>query len=190
MTVVEIGILLFGLSLDVAAVVMCDGATLEKIEKEKVFSICGIFCLWQFAAIMAGNLVSYMLVFWHTGDSVQKVWNQIAGMIFAGIGSCMVYKAWQRRQILERRSDIEFRKICKEALITSGQAFFAGIGLGLLDTRMNIVAGILEGVTVFAVIMGIYIGYRFGYEQKTKAYLVGGAMLLIEGICIWFRTMQ
>jgi putative Mn2+ efflux pump MntP len=41
--------------------------------------------------------------------------------------------------------------------------------------------------TVAMVIAGLYVGYHWGYEQKTKAYAVGGVLLLAGAVDTLFR---
>ena len=189
MTILEIGVIALGLSLDVFAVTICEGAMLASIEKKKLFLVCGIFCLWQFIAVMAGNLITYIPVFARATDTLQRVWNQVSAVIFIGLGGYMLYKAWKRESIFEQRSEIGYRKVCAAALLTSADAFIAGIGFGLLNTKMNIVGGILEIITICCVVFGIYTGYRLGYEQKTKAYLIGGLLLCVSGIRVWIQAI-
>ena len=44
-------------------------------------------------------------------------------------------------------------------------------------------------ITILVVIAGIYTGYRLGYEQKTKAYNIGGILLMISAINIIVKYM-
>ena len=42
-------------------------------------------------------------------------------------------------------------------------------------------------VTIAMVIIGLYTGYRLGFEQKSKAYIGGGALLIAAGIDVIVR---
>ena len=45
------------------------------------------------------------------------------------------------------------------------------------------------GRTILSVIIGVYIGYRMGYEQKTKAYGIGGIILIFSAIELIVRYL-
>ncbi|MDY3765998.1 MAG: manganese efflux pump [Lachnospiraceae bacterium] len=189
MTILEIGTIALGLSLDVFAVTICEGAMLASIEKKKLVFVCAIFCLWQLTAVMAGNLITYIPVFARATDKLQSIWDQVSAVIFIGLGGYMLYKAWKRESIFEQRSEIGYQKICAAAFLTSVDAFFAGIGFGLLNIKMHIVETMIEIITICCVILGIYTGYRLGYEQKTKAYVIGGILLAVSGIRVWIQAI-
>ena len=52
---------------------------------------------------------------------------------------------------------------------------------------MTIVLIMVVCLTVLMVVFGLYTGYRFGFEQKTKAYSIGGVLLIIGGIDVVIR---
>ena len=55
MSLIEILIISIGLSLDVYAVVVCQGAVLLKIEKTKLLKMSLFFCAWQVVAVSIGH---------------------------------------------------------------------------------------------------------------------------------------
>lgn len=189
MNLVEIILISIGLSLDIFAVTICEGAMLARIEKKKLVIMCAIFCLWQLVAVQAGNLISLIPIFADSTTSMQVVWNGISITILIGLGVYMLYKAWRRETIFEHVSDISYKKVCITALITSIDAFFAGIGFGFMEAEFIIVQIAIETATILSVILGVYTGYRMGYEQKTKAYGIGGIILICSAIEIVFRSV-
>ena len=66
--------------------------------------------------------------------------------------------------------------------MTSLDALFAGIGLAVMDTALWKEALALAVGTIVTGVLGAWIGYRLGVEQKNKAYLVGGVLLVIAGL--------
>ena len=56
------------------------------------------------------------------------------------------------------------------------------MAFGFLGTSMMITLIMIVCFTILVVIAGFYTGYRLGFEQKTKAYSVGGILLIIGGI--------
>ena len=158
MSLIEILIISIGLSLDVYAVVVCQGAVLLKIEKTKLLKMSLFFCAWQVVAVAIGHAVT-------------------------------LYKAWKNEGILERLSDVNYKQLCVAAFFTSLDALFAGMGFGLLKARFYIVALSILIITAVMVILGLYTGMRLGYEQKTKAYGIGGILLLISAIDVVLKYL-
>ena len=109
MSLIEILIISIGLSLDVYAVVVCQGAVLLNIEKSKLlkmslFFLClagGCRCHWPCSHIdsLSGGYCHIM--------SVISV-NSISVIIFTVMGAYMLYKAWKNEGILERLSDVNY----------------------------------------------------------------------------------
>lgn len=189
MSLVEILIASVGLSLDVYAVVVCQGAVLLKIEKMKLFKMCLIFCIWQVAAVEVGHLITLIPYFSIKAENVQNICEMISVIIFMVLGLYMLYKAWKNEGILERLSEINYKQVCIAACFTSIDALLAGMGFGFLDTEAVAVDLSILIVTAFVVILGLYTGYRLGYEHKTKAYGIGGTLLLISAVDIVFRYL-
>ena len=182
MSIWEIIFLAIGLSLDVYAVVVLYGAMLAKIEKKKLACMSIIFCAWQVLSILAGNLVTLIPVFRETSLGMQRLWDGLSVVIFFALGAYMLYKAWRREVVFERRTEISYKNVCVMAAITSLDAFFAGIGAGFLETGLLEEAIVIGISTIVLVILGIYTGYRLGYEQKKPANGIGGVILIIAGI--------
>ncbi len=187
MNLIEILLVSVGLSLDVFAVVVCQGAVLLKIEKAKLFKMCLLFCAWQACAVFLGHMLTAIPYLSVAATGVRFIWELIAVCIFIGLGCYMVYKAWKKEQILEHRSEINYKTLCVAAFFTSIDAFAAGIGFGFMKTQIMATVICILIVTVVTVIAGLITGYRLGYEEKTKAYGIGGILLFIAAIELAFR---
>ena len=95
----------------------------------------------------------------------------------------MIWKGLKKRNILEQRNDeIDWKKTTFLALITSVDAFLAGIGMGFLEAQMIHQSLTIFPITVLSVIGGVYVGYRLGTVHNSLAYLAGGALFLIAGV--------
>ena len=79
--------------------------------------------------------------------------------------------------------------MCLAAGITSLDAFFAGIGTGFLETELLAELITMAVVTILIVILGMYTGYRLGWEQKKKANGLGGIILCLAGIDVIIRYL-
>lgn len=95
----------------------------------------------------------------------------------------MIWKGLKKRNILEQRNDeIDWKKTTFLALITSVDAFLAGIGMGFLEAQMIHQSLTIFPITVLSVIGGVYVGYRLGTVHNSRAYLAGGALFPIAGV--------
>lgn len=189
MSLIEILIISIGLSLDVYAVVVCQGAVLLKIEKTKLLKMSLFFCAWQVVAVAIGHAVTLIPYLADIAKNVSYVGEFISVIIFTVIGVYMLYKAWKNEGILERLSDVNYKHLCVVAFFTSLDALFVGMGFGLLKARFYIVALSILIITAVMVILGLYTGMRLGYEQKTKAYGIGGILLLISAIDVVLKYL-
>lgn len=95
----------------------------------------------------------------------------------------MIWKGLKKRNILEQRNDeIDWKKTTFLALVTSVDAFLAGIGMGFLEAQMIHQSLTIFPITVLSVIGGVYVGYRLGTVHNSQAYLAAGALFLIAGV--------
>lgn len=189
MSLAEILLVSVGLSFDVFAAMICEGAMLARVEKKKLIFICLIFCIWQQAAVVCGNLITLIPVFADSSREMQTAGSCLSMIIFVTLGIYMLWKAYRKEAFLEQCAKISYRKIWLLAVATSIDAFFAGIGFGFLDAEMAAVGLTLAVITALFVIGGIYTGYRLGYEEKAKAHGIGGVILIIAGMDVIIRYL-
>jgi putative Mn2+ efflux pump MntP len=139
--------------------------------------------------VEAGNLIAMIPIFSKVSTDVENIWQFFSVIIFFALGTYMLYKAWKKEIILEQRSEINYKKVCAAAMITSLDALFAGLGIGFFGSRLLILAVMIAIITFLFVILGIITGYRLGYEQKTKVYWGGGMILIAAGIDVIIRYL-
>ena len=144
--------------------------------------LCFLFGGMQLGTLLIGNLITLLPMFsWAHAQDMADSWEGLTVLIFAGLGIYMICKGIKRENVLERRQDtIDWKTTTILSALTSIDAFFAGVGLGFLDTEMICQALTLFPVTVLEVIFGIIVGYRLGLKHNRHAYWIGGALLLIS----------
>lgn len=176
-----------GISLDIFATVACKGAQLSKIEKKPLVLLCLLFAVWQTAALYIGSAAGTLLR-WREGNPNDSATEIIAAAILGILGIRMLRLAWLNEPILEYRDDQYAWKslIGRLALISIG-TLALGTAMGFLGTATVILLTAISAATVLVVISGLYVGYHFGYEQKTKAYAIGGLLLLVGAVDTVFR---
>lgn len=179
MGLLELFILAVGLSMDAFAVSICKGLATEKIHIKHSL-ITGAW-FGGFQALMP--LVGFLL-----GTSfekyVTKIDHWIAFILLGAIGANMIKEAFGKEDA-ETDASFGFKTMLVMAVATSIDALAVGISLALLPDINIFAAVIFIGITTFVFsAFGVKIGNVFGEKYKSKAELLGGAILIVLGIKI------
>lgn len=189
MSWIEIVLITIGMSLDTFAAVECQGALVAKLEKKRLSMAVTVIALWQTIALLIGSFLVTLLNQYDTQLSGEAFIGRIlAILILFGMGIRMFVKAWRNERIVEKREDgLDIKKtffsIAKGTIFT----ILTGIAFAFLEADIKAVLIMIICVTIAMVIIGLYTGYRLGFEQKSKAYIGGGALLIAAGIDVIVR---
>ena len=169
-----------GVSLDIFATMECEGSVVAKIDKKKLAEISILTVVFQMAVLYLGSLGSGRLMHQEgVAENEILLSNVIAAIIFAGLGVHLIIKAVRN----ERRQDtFSWKKILLGIVGTGIYTLLAGFAFGLMGIRMRACILLLGVCSLLMVIAGVYTGYRFGFEQKKKAYGIGAVLLWAAGI--------
>ena len=189
MSWIEIVLITIGMSLDTFAAVECQGALVAKLEKKRLSMAVTVIALWQTIALLIGSFLVTLLNQYDTQLSGEAFIGRIlAILILFGMGLRMFVKAWRNERIVEKREDgLDIKKtffsIAKGTIFT----ILTGIAFAFLEADIKAVLIMIICVTIAMVSIGLYTGYRLGFEQKSKAYIGGGALLIAAGIDVIVR---
>ena len=189
MSWIEIVLITIGMSLDTFAAVECQGALVAKLEKKRLSKAVTVIALWQTIALLIGSFLVTLLNQYDTQLSGEAFIGRIlAILILFGMGLRMFVKAWRNERIVEKREDgLDIKKtffsIAKGTIFT----ILTGIAFAFLEADIKAVLIMIICVTIAMVSIGLYTGYRLGFEQKSKAYIGGGALLIAAGIDVIVR---
>ena len=189
MSWIEIVLITIGMSLDTFAAVECQGALVANLEKKRLSMAVTVIALWQTIALLIGSFLVTLLNQYDTQLSGEAFIGRIlAILILFGMGLRMFVKAWRNERIVEKREDgLDIKKtffsIAKGTIFT----ILTGIAFAFLEADIKAVLIMIICVTIAMVIIGLYTGYRLGFEQKSKAYIGGGALLIAAGIDVIVR---
>ena len=189
MSWIEIVLITIGMSLDTFAAVECQGALVAKLGKKRLSMAVTVIALWQTIALLIGSFLVTLLNQYDTQLSGEAFIGRIlAILILFGMGLRMFVKAWRNERIVEKREDgLDIKKtffsIAKGTIFT----ILTGIAFAFLEADIKAVLIMIICVTIAMVIIGLYTGYRLGFEQKSKAYIGGGALLIAAGIDVIVR---
>lgn len=189
MSLIEIVLITIGVSLEIFATLECQGALVAKLEKKQLALAVILIAVWQTIALLVGDaLVSLLNRYDVHLNQEAFIGRIIVTLIFIGMGLRMFVKAWKNEKIVEKREDRlnvkkTFLLIFKSTIFT----ILTGIAFGFLEADLIKVLIVIICVTIAMVLIGSYTGYRMGYEQKTKAYFLGGLLLIVAGIDVIVR---
>lgn len=188
MNVIEELIILAGISMDIFAVMECQGSLVAKIEKKHLALMSAVLVVGQAATLGVGKILSVLLQSYQNSDYEIFLEEVLAAAIFLCMGIRLLLKAWKNERIIEHRKENfkirEFVRLCVRNCIFT---LFIGIAFGFLESDIVRVLFITVIMTVAVTILGMYTGYRLGFEHKVKAYLCGGILLLGAGIDVIVR---
>ncbi|EOS24553.1 hypothetical protein C806_02064 [Lachnospiraceae bacterium 3-1] len=183
MNVMEEFVIILGISLDIFAVMECQGSLVAKVEKRQLMVCCSILVAGQVIALGIGNFISVLLCEGVTEVNEMFLGQVAAAVIFLSQGGRLFLKAWRNERIVEHREEkFDMGEFIKLYARTSNFTFLTGFAFGFLETSMWMVVLLLTVMTVLVTVLGVYTGYRLGFEHKIKAYLAGGFLLVAGGI--------
>ncbi|MEY8390979.1 hypothetical protein D3Z36_12605 [Lachnospiraceae bacterium] len=179
MNVVEEMVILLGISLDIFGAMECQGSLVAKIDKKQLLIFSGILTAGQTVALTFGSIFAKLLC--QKQIQVQDVFlgQVMAAAIFLCLGLRLLVKAWKNEGVVEHREETFdvgpfLRRYVHSVLFT----MLTGFAMGFLGTPLAVQLLLAVIFTVLAAIIGMYTGYRLGYEHKMKAYAIGGVLLI------------
>lgn len=179
-----------GISLDIFAVMECQGSLVAKIEKQRLTLMCLILAIGQTLALGIGKTLSVLLHYYRVSDEQIFLEEVLAVVVFLGMGVRLLLKAWKNERIVEHREEKiymrEFVQLCVRNCIFT---LFIGLAFGFMGSGMIRILIMTVIMTIVVAVLGMYTGYRLGFEHKVKAYLCGGILLITAGIDVIVRYM-
>lgn len=178
MNFVDIFLIGVALSMDAFAVSICKGLSVSKVQPRHLFTV-GVY-FGGFQALMP--LVGFLLGF-KFEKFIVSIDHWIAFVLLAIIGGNMIREALGGDDE-EPDASFGFKTMLPLAVATSIDALAVGISFAFLGVDI-VKAAILIGITTFLLSgAGVYVGNIFGAKYKSKAEIVGGAVLILIGLKI------
>lgn len=188
MTWIENVMIIFGISFEVFAIMECKGSMVASIKKSWLAMIGVILSLLQLVMLGIGYIVSRLLINIVTSTDEVVIGHILAIAIFALLGIRLIIKALKNDIINEKlEKKMELKKYILPLIVIGGYTIATGIAAGFCNTNPLNLGILVVIVTWIAAYTGMYTGYRAGFEQKIKAYIAGGALLIIVGIDMAIR---
>lgn len=189
MNVLEVLVILTGISLDVFGAMECCGSLVARIEKKQLAVISSILAAGQMIFLGMGSALSWFVCQGRARTGELFLGQVAAAGIFLCLGLRLIVKAWKNEEIVEHRQEkIEVWKMFKLYIHGSLFTLLTGIALGFLGNDILILLLLTIALTVLAAVFGMYTGYRLGYEHKMKAYVLGGFLLIAGSVDVFVRN--
>ncbi len=177
MSILELFILVVGLSMDAFAVSVCKGLSLGKI-KPKHMCIAGAW-FGGFQALMP--LIGYFLGSFFA-EMIEKYDHWVAFVLLAIIGGNMIKESFGKDEKVDSSMDVKSMLLL--AIATSIDALAVGVTFAFLQVQIVPAVSFIGVITFIFSAVGVKIGSLFGTKYKSKAELFGGIVLVLIGIKI------
>ena len=173
MNIIDILFIGLGLSMDAFAVSVCKGLAMKKMDIKKAL-VCSLY-FGIFQALMP--LVGYLL-----GNGFKNVVSSIdhwIAFVLLGIIGINMIKEAKSCEVVNDAMDV--KTMLTLAIATSIDALAIGVTFAFLKVSIIPAVSIIGATTFVCCFIGVKLGSIFGEKLKTKAEIVGGAMLMLMG---------
>ena len=185
----EIIIIAVGLSMDAFAVSITLGLSVKKLRIIE-YLLPGIY-FGFFQALMP--LIGYYggTIF---SDKVQHLGHWITFVLLGFIGGNMVKEGFSKEGFSKNKEEtkenpFKLYKMLLLAIATSIDALAVGVTFAFFKINIFIAITIIGLITFFISIGGVKIGNIFGIKYKSKAEILGGAVLILIGLKVLIEHM-
>jgi len=177
MSLLEIILIAFGLSMDAFAVSIILGLSVKK-PGMKEFLIAGIFfgasqALMPLIGYFAGE---------HLSHKMQTLDHWVAFILLGVIGGKMIIDSFSKEEKTIEGNPFRLGKMFLLAIATSIDALAVGVTFAFYHIPIFVAILIIGLVTFSMSVAGVKIGNIFGSKYKSKAEFVGGIILVLLGI--------
>ena len=178
MSLLEDLLIIVGVLLDVFATMEIQGAMIAQIRKKTLAIACGVVAAIELAFFFAGYAGSWFLA--ESGIIADPYYygEAVAVVVLAILGIRLIVKAVKQEFIQERlRDSLRVWDYVRFIVVSSFYTAAAGCVCGLVGITVLHVFVIIIVISILMVIMGLYTGLHFGFENKTVAYVIGAVLL-------------
>ena len=181
MSIAEIMLISFAVSMDAFAVAICRGLAVGRVrwrEATRVGMWFGTFqCMMPFLGIL-------LMLSCRDMAPVGVAAPYIAAALLIGIGGNMTVEALRHGESPAALPVIGVGEMCLLALATSVDAFASGIAMGCTVTMTEALTAtlLMGGITCLMCMIGVLVGGRVGERVGHRGELLGGGALMLLGV--------
>ena len=188
-----------GLAMDASAVSMANGLNDNKMKLRKVFLIAGMFGFFQALMPLIGYLLGHTVYEAFSFIEKYKIIPILALLILAFIGGKMLFEGIKDiKEAKKENSDdnenkeinvkkLTFGLLIVQAIATSIDALSVGITISDYSIKEAIICALIVDLMTFIIcVPSVYIGKKVGMKLGPWAEILGGSILIIIGLIIFF----
>ena len=177
-------LIIAGILLDVFAAMEIQGAMIAQIKKKTLIIACATVACIELAFYFAGYFICWGLT--RRGDISDPLFygEEITAIVLALLGVRLIAKALKREFIQERLKDsLKVFEYARTIVMSSIYTAVAGGVCALVGITVWQMIILIIVVSILMVIMGLYTGLHYGFENKTIAYVAGA-------VCLWGVSLE
>lgn len=182
MSLIEILILAFGLSMDAFAVAVSCGLVLKRPQNAQALKVAVFFGAFQMGMPLLGWLLARGLNQWIAGIGH---WAAFGLLFFLGFN--MIRHGLRQEPEQINKNPLLLSVLIGLSLATSMDALAAGISFSLLHISVWMPVVTIGCVTFAVSFLGIKIGSKLDRHLESKAIVVGGLILIGLGVKILIK---
>ena len=173
-----------GLAMDAFSVSMANGLNESAMKQGKMWSIAGIFGIFQGLMPLIGWICIHTIVQYFTAFELLIPWIALALLCY--IGGKMVLDGLHPDPEDAAKPGLGFAALLVQGIATSIDALSVGFTIAEYDLPAALLASaIIAAVTVVICYAGVIIGKTVGNKIAGKANILGGVILILIGIEIF-----
>lgn len=182
MPFINIVLIAFALSMDAFSLAVSQGISKQYDSKNNLLKISLTFGFFQFFMTFLGYLGGNLFV-----EKIVAYGNYISFSIFLLLGILMFREGFKNEDDEKLEDSLDFKTLLLMGIATSIDALLVGLTFSFYNT-FNVFTYSLEIgiITFFISMIGFLLGNKFGNIFGNKSHFVGGSILFIVAISLFF----
>lgn len=188
MSIAEIVLISFAVSMDAFAVAVCRGLAAGGVQWKEAVRVGGWFGAFQTLMPLVGLV---LMLSCRRATPVAVAAPYIASALLFGIGGNMIVEALRSGATPAMLPALGAGEMCLLALATSVDAFASGVAMGCSVCLPSALAaaGTMGGVTCLMCFAGVMLGGRIGEKIGHRGELLGGGTLVLLGLKLLLEAL-
>ena len=173
-----------GLAMDAVTVSMANGLAENRMQEKKRWCIAGVYGFFPFLMPLLGGIMVHWLLLYFQMRETLIPWISLGLLLY--IGGKMLLAGIQKKEE-EAESILTKRDLLLQGIATSIDALSLGFTIANYTLTEAVLASfIIGGETLLLCYFAIGIGKNFGTILSNKAEILGGVILILIGLEIFF----
>lgn len=183
MGLLEIILVGIGLSMDAAAVSICNGMTMKNVTIKKATIISTLFGFFQGLMPIIGFYIGSLF-----SSFISNIDHYVAFILLTILGIKMIYEAIESKDEVQCK-EMTFKVLLLQSIATSIDALVVGLSFAALGINIYLGSSMIALTTFLICFIAVFLGKKFGKFLQNKAEIFGGIILILIGIKIFIEHL-